>query len=321
MRRARSASNAEITTMVVGLGVVLGSAALIGVVGREVSLASIWSVCAVSLFVVAVIWGLRRGSASYDEPRYGRLLLVAIVAKAAAAVTQYFVIEIVYGGTADANRYHQYGVIVADSIRDGAFEPFRYGSQETTNMVTIVGWIYAAVGSSRLGGVVVFASMALVGAFLFDRAVRRAAPTLDLWRYSLLIYLVPAVLFWTSTIGKDAWMVLMIGMVANGFSLLVASPHRWSGLLWVVLGLGGSSVVRPHVTLALVASLALGLLFMGIPAAGQASVRRRVLQFAALGLVAAGGRVPRRQRRAVLRHRLAQRRLAGGGLRDRRPDS
>ena len=288
MRRARSASNAEITIVVAGLGVVLVSAAVAGIVGRELSLGTLWSVVAVSLFAVAVVWALRRASASYDEPRYARLLVFAVLAKAAASVTQYFLIEVVYGGTADANRYHQYGSIVADSIRDGAFESHVYGSEETTNMVTIVGWVYAVAGSGRLGGTIVFAAMALIGAFLFDRAVRRAAPTLDLWRYSVLIYLVPAVLFWTATIGKDAWMLLMIGMVANGFSLLIASRPRWSGIAWVVLGLAGSSVIRPHVTLALVASLAIGLLFMSVPAAGQASGRRRVLQLTALALAVAG---------------------------------
>ncbi len=288
--RYRSSSNTEIVLALIGVGVAAAAAFVIALLGRDLGLESLWSAFAVIGVLVAIVWVLHRLSLGYDEPRYGALLTVAILVKAAAAAAQHAVTSVVYEGRADANKYHELGAVVAGSIRSGSFEAYEYGSRTTTNLVTIVGWIYAAIGSSQIGGIAFFTALSLIGAFLFDRAVRRAAPGLDLWRYSVLIYLVPTVAFWPSAIGKDAWMMLMIGIVTNGFSLLVAASARWSGIPWVVVGLAGSSVVRPHVALILVASLAMGLLFMGTLGAGRAEgrTRRRVLQLTALVCLAVG---------------------------------
>src|SRR5439155_26384991 len=59
-------------------------------------------------------------------------------------------------------------------------------------------------------------------------------------------------------IGKDAGMVLALGIAAYGGALMLAQRH--AGLLLLALGMAACSVVRPHVGLLLFGALAIGYL-------------------------------------------------------------
>jgi len=111
--------------------------------------------------------------------------------------------------------------------------------------------VYYVVGPDMLNGFLVFALLAVIGSYLWYRATVEAVPFVDKRLYGLLIFFVPSIAFWPSSIGKEALMQLGIGVVALGTAhllnhrllrgLLIAAPGGW--LLWRV---------RPHV-LALVA--------------------------------------------------------------------
>ena len=98
-----------------------------------------------------------------------------------------------------------------------------------------------------------FSWVAFLGLILFSRAIRIALPTADHRRYDLLLFFLPTLVFWPSSIGKEAWMVAMLGLASYGAARLFT--HRVSGLVPFGLGIVGASVVRPHMALMILAAL------------------------------------------------------------------
>jgi hypothetical protein len=108
-----------------------------------------------------------------------------------------------------------------------------------------------------------------------------AVPEGDRRRYAALIFFLPSLLFWPSSIGKEAWMMLALGIAAFGAARILTG-RTWNGLIWAGVGLWLSGIVRPHV--AGIAGLALAAGFLFRPA------RRELAQLAgpakAVGLIA-----------------------------------
>src|SRR5215831_17588786 len=57
----------------------------------------------------------------------------------------------------------------------------------------------------------------------------------------------PSLLFWPSSIGKESWMMLTIGLVCYGAARMLAAKP-W-GVPLFALGLTGTAMVRPHISL------------------------------------------------------------------------
>jgi hypothetical protein len=73
-----------------------------------------------------------------------------------------------------------------------------------------------------------------------------------------LVFFWPTLLYWPSSVGKEAWMVWMLGMCALGAANLFVG--RWRGFIWLTAGSLGCVAVRPHVALIVFAGLGVGLL-------------------------------------------------------------
>ena len=70
----------------------------------------------------------------------------------------------------------------------------------------------------RLGGFLVFAWIGFLGLLLFWRAFRIGVPDGDGRRYMILVLFLPSLLYWPSAIGKEAWMMLGLGLCAYGIA-------------------------------------------------------------------------------------------------------
>jgi hypothetical protein len=67
------------------------------------------------------------------------------------------------------------------------------------------------------------------GVLLFINAARRGVPDLLDRRYVLLMLFLPSVLYWPSALGKDAWMLFMLGLASYGASLVFDRRlHGWA---------------------------------------------------------------------------------------------
>lgn len=199
-----------------------------------------------------------------DEPRLLRLALIGLAAKFAGSMARYWVAFDAYGGASDSGRYHENGSVLAAQIRGGDVSllqviPTGVG---TAFVDHFTGTVYTLFGSSRLAGFLVFGWLAYWGAILYVRAVRIAVPGVALHRYTALVMLLPSLVFWPSSIGKEAWMMLTLGLGTYGGACLYAGRPMLRSLFITAAGLGGAALVRPHVAGMWLAGLTCGLVVM-----------------------------------------------------------
>lgn len=186
------------------------------------------------------------------DRRTSRIILLAVVAKLIGAGVRYAVVYGTYDGLSDARRYYFAGVDLSTQFQAGLY-PF--GELSGTRFMEIVtGFAYTILPRSELAGFFFFSWLAFLGLVLFTRAVRRALPSAEHRWYELLVLFLPTLLFWPSSIGKDAWMVAALGLAAYGVSLILT--HQLVGLVPFALGAWGAMVMRPHVALILLAAVA-----------------------------------------------------------------
>lgn len=221
----------------------------------------VWgSLIVVPLVIAANVPLLRRAGRTEPEQWFGIFLLVAFGAKVLGSFVRYWMVVGLYG-TGDSLRYIEYARSQSVLWREGFFI---WGGDGGTLVGTqflelVTTAIYTLTGPTPLGAFVVFASLSFWGQYLIYRAFRIALPTFDHRRYAFLVFLLPSFLFWPSSVGKEAFLMLCIGVSSLGAARLYR--NQVGGLPLVAAGLFASAMVRPHVTALLVAAALAGLLF------------------------------------------------------------
>jgi hypothetical protein len=197
---------------------------------------------------------IRLAGRSLDAPWFAKMAFAALLLKMGGALARYWVAFVVYGGSADAAGYHGWGKVLAAQYASGNFAADIGRELIGTGFIRMLtGLIYVVTGPSLVGGYLVYSWIGFWGLVLAIRAFRIALPEGDLRRYSLLIFFLPSMLFWPSGLGKEAWMMVGVGLAMYGAARLLTSGYR--GLLPLLFGLGATYVVRPHVTVLLVGAL------------------------------------------------------------------
>jgi hypothetical protein len=218
------------------------------------------------------------------DPRLGMILVGAFVIKQLGTFLRYYVVVYVLGG--DALDYHNAGAALAGPIRHfdfgaPAFEEFAPDSISGTVFIRLVtGTVYAVIGTSRLAGFVVFSTLGFWGLYLAFRAFRIAVPEGNHRKLALLLFLTPTLIFWPSSTGKDSWLLFAIGLTVYGAARLFT--HESFGIPLLALGLLASALVRPHLTVLLLAGLVLGRALGRVSRRTDRGVVRRVLGKAVL---------------------------------------
>jgi hypothetical protein len=209
----------------------------------------------VGIVLLAVSVPMLREAMSLEaDPRVSRLLGIAFAAKLLSALPRYAVAFGVYDGNADAAEYHRMGAVLARQFRNGDFHIELGRPVQGTGFIQILtGAIYTVTGATDLGGFLVFSWISFWGLYLFHRAFVRACPQGDHHRYALLVFLLPSLLFWPSSIGKEAWICFGLGVCAYGGSRVLTGAR--GGVLLVAAGLLALGMVRPHVGALVAASM------------------------------------------------------------------
>jgi hypothetical protein len=196
-------------------------------------------------FSLPVLWRLLRNE---DDPRVVRLIFAALFLKLFGSIIRYAVAFEVYGGLRDAGGYHDWGRTLAPMFRGGDFTADLGRGVIGTGFIEIVtGVVYCFTGATQLGGFLVFSWLGFWGLFLFYRAFRIGFPDGDHFRYALLLFLLPSMLFWPSSTGKEAWMTLALGITAYGCARLLT--QRRGGFSCFALGILATTMARPHMSL------------------------------------------------------------------------
>lgn len=209
------------------------------------------------LLNLAFIYRLARGS--HGDPWLSRVLELALAARFLGALARYAVAYVFYGGTADAERYNLVAASRYRDWRNGLFVWEVIGKQGTQWMEVITTAIYTIIGPSTLAAFLVFSSFAFWGTYLIYRAFVLAVPNGNHRRFALLVFFLPSLLYWSSSIGKEAWLTLFVGVAAYGAARFFTS-RPW-GMTCLGLGAAGTALIRPHLAVLLFASLVVAQLF------------------------------------------------------------
>lgn len=165
------------------------------------------------------------------------------------ALARYEVLFLVYNGVGDSRGYYGKGIVIADLFKNLDFSTLMadiYGGRfvGTQFVRNASGFILVFIGPSMFTEFVVFSLLAFVGLAGFAIAFQRAYPDAELHRYMIWIFLFPSLWYWPSSVGKEALIVMGLGIALMGF------VGRNGRIQWLAL-IGGSLLVfmvRPQVT-------------------------------------------------------------------------
>ena len=125
---------------------------------------------------------------------------------------------------ADAGVYLRWGISYAEYFKRLDFSPlwnealWRSSTWYGTNFVGFpTGLIVAILGPGRLSIFFAFALFAVIGILAFAYAYRRAFPRAPYIGYWAWIFLFPSLWFWPSSIGKEALVLVGLGIATLGF--------------------------------------------------------------------------------------------------------
>jgi hypothetical protein len=232
-------------------GIVAAGAAYLVALGWAMQNLSydVWGALVIVPVLAAISAPLINRTFTGDVEHLRPWIWAGLVVKFAGAIAGYYVRFDAYGGSADAGRYHQFGKVLAEDVRSGLATPFALipRSTGTQFMETLTGAVYTVTGSSLMGGFMVFAWMSFWGLVFYVKAAHHAIPGLATRRYTLALFAFPSLIYWGSSIGKEAFVGLCLGLAAWGAAIVFTRRGNVRvGVVMTVAGLLGSGFVRPH---------------------------------------------------------------------------
>jgi hypothetical protein len=187
---------------------------------------------------------------------------------------------------ADAVYYHRWGVRLAPEFRSLNFAVDTQQSVPGTGTVRYIsGLVSVFTGTSIFAEFLVFTLIAFIGCVFFYMAFVTALPNGDHRRYALLIFLWPTMIYWPSSVGKEALMTLGVGIASYGAARLFKRKH--GGVIPLVAGLWFTLMVRPHI--ALVVVIAVGVAFIFTRRTGNSAAVTAGKVLAVIVLIVGGG--------------------------------
>lgn len=233
-------------------------AALLVLMG--VSTYETWGPLLLAPVLLAISLPVLRAQATREgDARLMWLLCAALVLKLASAIVRHYVAFDVYEGVADAAGYHEWGVKLSRQFWSGNFDTGLPSLTGTEFTKFLSGIVYMFTGPTRLGAFILFSWIGFWGLFFFYRAFTVAVPEGRPRSYAHLLFFLPSLLYWPSSIGKEAWMTLSLGIGAFGAARALTG-RTWRGLAITGLGFWMAGVVRPHMAGMMGVALAVGFL-------------------------------------------------------------
>lgn len=160
-------------------------------------------------------------------------------------------------GNVDAFVYDNWAERFAEYFLQGDLSPFtdpsmyRGGKLFYTNFVAYPAAIFLIITfNSTFGIYLLFSTACFAGLVLMVKSFFNNYPTLDRYRITMYVLLFPAVWFWTSTIGKDAFIFLGVGIICNSFR------RNAINYFLMALGIGIVYAFRPPVAYMIIFAIA-----------------------------------------------------------------
>src|SRR5262249_50332859 len=206
------------SVVLVWIGVLLAAAVAILAIGRsgfevQMYLVTVAIVCLAAAFILPKAVA-RDGKLSL--PFVASALALHLV----GSLLRYFIIQAVYHGVADANGYFGAGKVFAPLFRTLQFPALKAPYFGTPFVNWSTGILFAIIGSSLLGGFGIHSALAFVGGWYFYKAFRLAFPDGDSKLFAWLLFFLPSMWYWPSSLGKDSLVVMFLGLAVYGFAWL-----------------------------------------------------------------------------------------------------
>jgi hypothetical protein len=196
-----------------------------------------------------------------SNPWLYKVLTVCLVLHLLGAPVQIWVVDHLYGGIADYNRYDAQGAILSNGFRhlDFSLAPAGLMGIVSDGSVSIVaGVVFAIIGVNQLGAFLVFSWLSFIGIVFFYRAFITTFGGAGSRRYGYLLFFLPTLIFWTSDVSKESLMTFLMGLTAYGCARILA--HR-GGYWMVIAGSAGGVFIRPNEVLLALGGFTLAMLF------------------------------------------------------------
>jgi hypothetical protein len=213
-----------------------------------------------------------------------------MVIKLLGAFARYWVGFEAYDGSIDAGRYHAFAREQATEIWSGE-RPWLDAIPSGTGTEFVdefAAFVYTLTGTSQLGGFVTFSFLAFIGIACFVKAAHIAIPGLATKKYAWLCVLAPSLVYWPSSIGKEAVVICGLGVGSYGIARLLVDRAWFSAISIMIIGLGFTGLIRPHMAGIWVAATLPGLVLavvLGARAPGRSRGRFGIV--VVLGIAAA----------------------------------
>lgn len=191
----------------------------------------------------------------FARPRLGEFAAAVVLAGFGARLAG-AVPRLVTG--ADAEVYQREGVRIAQSLRvlDLGVETGR--SVPGTGTVRYVsGIVNVFTFGNYVTTFLVFVSIAFIGQVFLLFAAQPALSTKQMRVFTVLVMFSPTMVYWPSSIGKESLVLFGVGLSFFGVSRLY--DRSWLGLAPLLIGGLAVGLVRPHVSMLLLAGLFTGL--------------------------------------------------------------
>jgi hypothetical protein len=190
---------------------------------------------------------------SRGDPFLHLVLPIAIIFKLAACGLYLYMVRNVLGG-GDAEDYFARGSSIASLYSTTGEWQFLVPFWSTNFITMLSGALQILIGPSFPAVSVIFGMLSFWGEFFAYRAFCTAFPRGDRYLLGILLFFLPSIVFWPSTIGKDALIMLFIGICVYGFALVNQQPSP-KAFFYLGLGLLLTMTVRPHIAAMLVISM------------------------------------------------------------------
>ena len=205
------------------------------------------------------------------------------------APAEIFVVDHIYHGVADYNRYVFQGTNLANNIRAGHFTFAGTGITKILDdgLVSIYSSVVlTVVGPNKLAEFLIFAFFSFIGDICFYRAFSITFPGANKRRYAYMLFFMPSLLFWTADASKEAIMTVSLGVAALGVAKVLA--RQKGGYLFILIGVAIGIGIRPHELALLLVSFAVAMFFRGRDPNLKGRISRRIFTVLFLIIVLGG---------------------------------
>ena len=224
------------------------------------------------------------------QPALRRVLWLSFWLRVAGSLARYLVLVGPYKSGGDATAYFAYGQYISDAMWSFDLEGvdnYLTGRDGTVFVRVVSAVVLSIIGPTMVGEFLVFSMFSMLGLWLMILAVEHESGTDTARRYALIVSVSPSLCYWPCSVGKDALVILALGLVMRGYVGARGRP-RW---LLLSSGLLLCAATRPHIA----ALAAVGLVVAEVVSseghmlAGQRAPKLFLLGVAAAYLIAEMG--------------------------------